>query len=1092
MAEAIGLTVGFIGLAGLFSTCVDCFKLVQVYSARSCDYETLQTMLDNQQFHFMAWGKACGFMDTDRAKSRFDDPLSGPRNRRIEQTMERIIALLTDGESLKKKYGLKAQRAPVGSKLIEGPALSAFSKAFQNTKDFWNTSLQRKTHITGTLRWAVDDKDKFDRLIQNLRDLLSDLMRFTEDIGVPDREHLIVEYEFEMIDDEPSLEAITAASACDDDDLLSSVASRRLSRVKAQSVANQSVKFDDSVSMASFARYTPSISTLVEEEVEGVVQEIGVMRVSISQWRKVKTRAGIMPWLKTIVVATGSSPGISELGDDIQPLSRANTLSDDLDSTATSRPVRVAINSQVLINTLRKITAYRFSSNHNVLIHPFKPLIVYENDLRRYIADMQEKLRVLEEAHRKEPAEADDPSESELGIESKTDENPALEIEKTRRTVQELECLLDFMDNDMSELLQICKQMRDQSLQKISFENLWLVFRPGTIAISRNPTSDHNDRAYQILHVTGGRPILDVDNNSRSEGLGNSEDLDYDNFDGTSYGPRPHKFVISEFTGERDVLSLPLCPISQSSFAMELRVKLLDRGKRFLQCTERGRYYYSGLVLKEWDPNHRDACTFCARNIIIDNIAAMEQCRSSGCIWNPSFGGGVIAKATKANNREAFETVDCSIPKCKTCTDIFNDAIIDLKLRDKFLRSSRNLKAMHQKELGEDQLLLLPYRICGYSLHHRKWFPLNVSLLQEVLEPVDLLEKLVLPDEHKAMLLALIRSQVQNAPQYDDGLVDVVQGKGRGVLILLHGAPGTGKTLAAEAVAASLKRPLLPVRIADLGSVSREIEQNLSQFVTLAERWGCILLVQDADAILAQRTRTDREGNNITSTFIDALEYFTGILIFTTNRVGDFDEAIKSRIHLTLYFPPFNLEAVIKLWKNLLDQLREGRVDFDSKEILRFAERQYNQKEARWNGREIRNAIATAVALAQEDAKFSGDEKVVLKKGHFEAIARSSQTFSNYLRDIRGGEDSATAYLRNDSYTPQTPKQNHRTSTNYDRPDHWSDSRAVEDYDDNFNPESTQPDVDDLEVQELEIQLKMAKLKRQQKALRARYVQPSP
>jgi hypothetical protein len=70
MAEPVGLAVGFIGLAGLFSTCVDCFKLVQVYDSRSHDYEILQTMLDNQQFHFMAWGKACGFMNPDRINRR--------------------------------------------------------------------------------------------------------------------------------------------------------------------------------------------------------------------------------------------------------------------------------------------------------------------------------------------------------------------------------------------------------------------------------------------------------------------------------------------------------------------------------------------------------------------------------------------------------------------------------------------------------------------------------------------------------------------------------------------------------------------------------------------------------------------------------------------------------------------------------------------------------------------------------------------------------------------------------------------------------------------------------------------------------------
>ena len=71
MAEPVGLVVGFIGLAGLFSTCVDSFKLVEVYNSRSEDYDLLQTMLDNQQFSFMAWGKACGFMDPDRMNMRY-------------------------------------------------------------------------------------------------------------------------------------------------------------------------------------------------------------------------------------------------------------------------------------------------------------------------------------------------------------------------------------------------------------------------------------------------------------------------------------------------------------------------------------------------------------------------------------------------------------------------------------------------------------------------------------------------------------------------------------------------------------------------------------------------------------------------------------------------------------------------------------------------------------------------------------------------------------------------------------------------------------------------------------------------------------
>lgn len=133
----------------------------------------------------------------------------------------------------------------------------------------------------------------------------------------------------------------------------------------------------------------------------------------------------------------------------------------------------------------------------------------------------------------------------------------------------------------------------------------------------------------------------------------------------------------------------------------------------------------------------------------------------------------------------------------------------------------------------------------------------------------------------------------------------------------------------------------------------------------------------------------------ILTAFIDVLEYFTGILIFTTNRVGPFDKAIMSRIHLVLHFSQLDLAAVITIWENFLGRLRkEGQKErlivFNEKKILQFAERQYKQEEARWNGREIRNAIATAVALAQDEAKSSGDDIVVLGEYHFEAIARSS------------------------------------------------------------------------------------------------------
>jgi len=78
VAEVAGLA------AGLFSTCVDCFKLLQVYRSRQDDLDASQAILDDQQFQLMAWGRACAFMDAATHNEKFDDPMDAVRNERIE------------------------------------------------------------------------------------------------------------------------------------------------------------------------------------------------------------------------------------------------------------------------------------------------------------------------------------------------------------------------------------------------------------------------------------------------------------------------------------------------------------------------------------------------------------------------------------------------------------------------------------------------------------------------------------------------------------------------------------------------------------------------------------------------------------------------------------------------------------------------------------------------------------------------------------------------------------------------------------------------------------------------------------------------
>ena len=141
-----------------------------------------------------------------------------------------------------------------------------------------------------------------------------------------------------------------------------------------------------------------------------------------------------------------------------------------------------------------------------------------------------------------------------------------------------------------------------------------------------------------------------------------------------------------------------------------------------------------------------------------------------------------------------------------------------------------------------------------------------------------------------------------------------------------------------------------------------EVERNLHHNFRLAHRWGCVLLLDEADVFLAKQNKTDLRRNAVTSVFLRSLEYYAGILFLTTNRVGGIDPAFKSRIHLSVYYPRLDLETTLKLYNVFLrrtkeEQKRSGVTLFQmkNKEILHFAKRHYRELKKdgynTWNGR---------------------------------------------------------------------------------------------------------------------------------------------
>jgi SpoVK/Ycf46/Vps4 family AAA+-type ATPase len=159
-----------------------------------------------------------------------------------------------------------------------------------------------------------------------------------------------------------------------------------------------------------------------------------------------------------------------------------------------------------------------------------------------------------------------------------------------------------------------------------------------------------------------------------------------------------------------------------------------------------------------------------------------------------------------------------------------------------------------------------------------------------------------LGDRQKTLIHALVREHISESDSFDD----VIKGKGRGLIGLLAGTPGCGKTLTAEAVAETTRRPLYAVSAGELGTTPEEVEERLMLVLELAQMWNAVLLLDEAEVFLQQRDVSNVERNALVSIFLRQLEYYQGILILTTNMPEQCDAAFESKLPASPVYLPFD------------------------------------------------------------------------------------------------------------------------------------------------------------------------------------------
>lgn len=196
------------------------------------------------------------------------------------------------------------------------------------------------------------------------------------------------------------------------------------------------------------------------------------------------------------------------------------------------------------------------------------------------------------------------------------------------------------------------------------------------------------------------------------------------------------------------------------------------------------------------------------------------------------------------------------------------------------------------------------------DLHHHLW--VHVDDVQPYRYQPELKQKLILPPEQTDLIDIL-------TAEMDVLMDDIVEGKSGGTTVLCAGPAGVGKTLTAEVYSEIIQRPLYRVHSGQLGLNVGEMETALKNTLTRAQRWGAVMLIDEADVYIKRRD-DNIAANAVVGVFLRVLEYFNGLLFLTTNRVDDIDEAITSRcIALIKYHPP-NFDDRCKIWTVMTGQ----------------------------------------------------------------------------------------------------------------------------------------------------------------------------
>ncbi|KAF8491026.1 P-loop containing nucleoside triphosphate hydrolase protein [Gautieria morchelliformis] len=552
--------------------------------------------------------------------------------------------------------------------------------------------------------------------------------------------------------------------------------------------------------------------------------------------------------------------------------------------------------------------------------------------------------------------------------------------------VATLDVLIDYFRKDYGSTLAAIENLTSHA--EITFDLLYAILVPRTIMITTNPVTKEL-QALQLVLATkttagSGMPIYEL--------ILEAIDVDDAVSNVTAFARTQSRMIMTPFPGTIKVTSLDAYPIQYHPREADVRQTLLARARKWTGFAHGIHHmYYNGT-----GAYREHGCKITKYNVASRVMIDRGNFKKFNLNYPyPLYKSAAPAPLADEDSDDLFPT---SGQSCKVSDELYIHVYPPVPVRRGRLRNRHHFfpdfhadvedkEKRETAELTDEELLIASPILYAFSLSDKLWLELNVTKVEEIEWNEEAFSNLVLPSDRKTLLKSLV--EAHNAGMVFD---DFIQGKGRGLVVNLFGPPGVGKTLSAEATSEHVKRPLYVVGAGDLGTRAAELDPALQRIFEVATSWKAIVLIDEADVFLEQRSLHDLERNAMVAVFLRHLEYYPAILFLTTNRVKTFDEAFLSRIHIALHFHALPAEARRAVWTAFLGKagVEIGQGGVSGAQLERLVERDLN-------GRQVKNATRTAGSLAMSRGE-------TLCYGHLTEVLDVMDKFSAEFAEMR--EDS--------------------------------------------------------------------------------------